>query len=85
MIVNYFATFSARQRLPHKMRPGNYWPYLFLCAVAVAAAYAEVRPIGLQVSGVFQQLVDAFQGNSGTEVTQTTSSGGDYDNGALGR
>ena len=42
-------------------RPGNYWGYLFLCAVAVAVAYSEVRPIGLQVTSVFQRLADAFQ------------------------
>jgi hypothetical protein len=42
-------------------RPGNYWSYLFLVAVAVGVAYTEVRPIGIQVSQVFQQLIDAFQ------------------------
>jgi hypothetical protein len=42
-------------------RPGNYWPYLFLCAVATTIAYVEVRPIGLEVSSVFQRLIDAFQ------------------------
>jgi hypothetical protein len=42
-------------------RPGNYWPYLFLVAVATVVAYTEVRPIGLEVSSVFQRLIDAFQ------------------------
>jgi hypothetical protein len=37
------------------------WSYLFLVAVAVAVAYTEVRPIGLEVSGVFQRVIDAFQ------------------------
>jgi hypothetical protein len=45
----------------HSNRPGNYWGYLFLVAVAAAVAYEKVRPIGLEVSAVFQRLIDAFQ------------------------
>jgi hypothetical protein len=64
MIPYNFVTGQRKPASPSSMynnRPGNYWQYLFLVAVAVGVAYTEVRPIGIQVSQVFQQLIDAFQ------------------------
>ena len=46
------------------MRPGNYWGYLFLCAVALAVAHAKALPIGQQVAAVYQQVIDGFQGKT---------------------
>ncbi len=46
------------------LRPGNFWSYLFLCAIAFGVAHAKLLPIGQQVAAVFQQVIDGFQGKS---------------------
>ena len=58
------------------MRPGNFWSYLLICAVAVAVAHAKVLPIGQQVAAVFQQVIDGFQGKSVGGDIAAPSSGG---------
>jgi hypothetical protein len=41
--------------------PGfRYFGYVTLVVIAVLVAWFVVRPLGLQVSGVFQTLVNAF-------------------------
>ena len=54
------------------MRPGNFWSYLLICAVALAVAHAKALPIGQQVAAVFQEVIDGFQGKTGDGTTVTT-------------
>jgi hypothetical protein len=46
---------------PRRKRPWSPWQYLVLAVVAILIAVFVVRPIGLQIVGVFQRLTDAFQ------------------------
>ena len=60
------------------MRPGNFWSYLLICAVALAVAHAKALPIGQQVAAVFQEVVDGFQGKTSDGATVTTSGSDTY-------
>jgi len=61
------------------MRPGNFWQYLLICALALAVAHAKALPIGEQVAAVFQEVIDGLQGKTSDGVTVTTSGGGGWD------
>ena len=60
------------------MRPGNFWSYLLICAVALAVAHTKALPIGQQVAAVFQEVVDGFQGKTSDGATVTTSGSDTY-------
>ena len=45
---------------PKRKRPWSPWQYLVLVVVAILIAVFVVRPIGLQITSVFQTLTDAF-------------------------
>jgi len=61
------------------MRPGNFWSYLLICAVALAVAHTKALPIGQQVAAVFQEVVDGFQGKIPGGSIVTTGGGGASD------
>jgi hypothetical protein len=61
------------------MRPGNYWSYLLICALALIVAHAKALPIGQQVAGVFQQVIDGLKMSPGSGAVETPGSGGSYD------
>jgi len=41
--------------------PWSPWQYIVLVVIAMLIAVFVVRPIGLEIAGVFQRLTDAFQ------------------------
>ena len=55
------------------MKPGNFWQYLLICWIALWVANAKASPIGQQVTAVFQQVIDGFEGKhpGGTESLST--------------
>jgi hypothetical protein len=46
---------------PSRKRPRSPWQYIVLIVIAILIAVFVIRPIGLQITGVFQRLTDAFQ------------------------
>jgi hypothetical protein len=46
---------------PNRKRPWSPWQYIVLIVIAILLAVFVIRPIGLQIAGVFQRLTDAFQ------------------------
>ena len=50
------------------MKPGNFWQYLLICWIALWVANAKASPIGQQVTAVFQQVIDGFEGKHPGDV-----------------
>jgi len=46
---------------PRRKRPWSPLHYIVLVVIVILIAVFVVRPIGLQIAGVFQRLTDAFQ------------------------
>ncbi len=46
---------------PKRKRPWSPWQYLTLIVIAILLVVFVVRPIGQQVTGVFQRLTDALK------------------------
>jgi len=46
---------------PRGKSPWKPWQYIVLVVIAILVAVFVVRPIGVQIMGVFQRLTDAFQ------------------------
>ena len=46
---------------PKPKGPWSPWQYVVLIVIAILIAVFVVRPIGLQITGVFQRLPDAIQ------------------------
>jgi hypothetical protein len=46
---------------PKPKRPWSPWQYIVLVVIAMLIAVFVVRPIGLEIAGVFQRLTDAFK------------------------
>jgi hypothetical protein len=46
---------------PKPKRPWTPWQYIVLVFIAILIAVFAVRPIGLEIVGVFQRLTDAFK------------------------
>jgi hypothetical protein len=45
---------------PKPKRPWSPFQYIVLIVIAILIAVFVVRPIGLEITGVFQRLIDAF-------------------------
>jgi ABC-type Fe3+ transport system permease subunit len=45
---------------PRRKRPWSPWQYLTLIVIAILIAVFVVRPVGMQITSVFQTLTDAF-------------------------
>ncbi len=52
---------SSRMEEYRPKHPKSPVGYIVLVAIAVLAAVLVVRPLGAQITGVFQRLVEAFQ------------------------
>jgi hypothetical protein len=46
---------------PTPKSPWSPWQYIVLVVIAILIAVFVVRPIGLEIPGVFQRLTDAFK------------------------
>jgi hypothetical protein len=46
---------------PKPKRPWSPWQYIILIVLAILIAFLVLRPIGLEITGVFQRLTDAFK------------------------
>ncbi len=46
---------------PRRKRPWSPWQYLTLVVIAILIAVFVLRPVGLEIMGVFQRLPDAFK------------------------
>lgn len=53
----------SRMEKDKSKRPWSGFGYLVISVIAILVAYYIVLPIGQQVVGVFQRLVEAFQNN----------------------
>jgi hypothetical protein len=45
---------------PKRKRPWNPWQYIILAVIAILIAVFMLRPIGVEITSVFQRLTDAF-------------------------
>ena len=45
---------------PRRKSPWSPWQYLTLAVIAILIAVFVIRPVGLQITSVFQTLTDAF-------------------------
>ncbi len=46
---------------PQRKRPWSPWQYVILAVVAILIAVFVLRPVGLEITSVFQRLTDAFK------------------------
>ena len=51
----------SRMDEPKRKRPWSPWQYLTLIVIAIVMGVFVIRPVGLEIAGVFQRLTDAFQ------------------------